>query len=107
MKSEHQDFSLSLHRLVENPAGLITLDVTPWMQPNQGYIARILVPEAHRNKGYGTEIMQELCELADSLGKQLVVHPTTNYGSNLKRLQNFFVRFGFEERHGTYYRDPK
>lgn len=99
--------SLSLHKLLENPRGLAVLDLTPWLIEDCLYISRIFVPEPHRNKGIGTELMETACRCADLENKKLAVHPTTNYGSDLVRLQQFFTRFGFCEVQGTYYRGAR
>jgi len=73
------------------------IDVTPWENSTSLYISRIFVPYHYRCKGYGTKLMETTCGNADKNGQTLYVHPTANYGSNVKRLIKFFEKFGFKQ----------
>jgi predicted GNAT superfamily acetyltransferase len=87
----------SVYRFVDIPPHglqrLASLDVSE-IYPGNFYINRILVPEGVRCEGIGTEMV---CELQAKLPPNALVqvHPTTNYGSDLKRLTAFFTRLGF------------
>ena len=80
----------------------------------------LIVPPGQRKQGIGTQIMQELTNYADSIGKRLEVSPgqkddyhgTTSRG----RLVNFYKRHGLVENKGrnkdfttnkSMYREPK
>lgn len=39
-----------------------------------GYISNLMVPEEHRKKGYGSEIMHQITSDADRLGHDLTLH---------------------------------
>jgi GNAT superfamily N-acetyltransferase len=57
----------------------------------------IAVRPALRNQGFGTLIMQELCEYADSTNKTIGLCPTMGFGAtSLERLEGFYRKFGFE-----------
>ena len=79
----------------------------------------IIVPKEIRKQGVGTQIMQELINYSDKVGKRLELSPgqkgdfsgTTSKG----RLVNFYKRFGLIENKGrnkdfttnrTMYREP-
>ena len=80
----------------------------------------LIVPPEQRKQGIGTQIMQEVANYADMVGKRLEVSPgqkddyhgTTSRG----RLVNFYKRFGLIENKGrnkdfsiskSMYRDPQ
>ena len=64
----------------------------------------IIVPPEQRKQGTGTQIMQEITNYADSVGKRVELSPgqkddfhgTTSRG----RLVNFYKRFGLVENKG-------
>lgn len=87
---------------------LAVLDVSPAPDLGGFYINRINVPDGFRNHKTGTTLMRQVCKDADAEGVTLFVHPTTNYGSDLPRLQKFFRRFDFYPVEGSslYRRDP-
>ncbi len=79
----------------------------------------LIVPKEQRKQGIGTQIMQELTNYADKVGKRLELSPgqkgdfqgTTSKG----RLVNFYKRFGLIQNRGrnkdfttnrTMYREP-
>ena len=49
-----------------------------------------------RCKGVGTAVMLDVCKIADRLEKSISLNPTSEMGSNYKRLVAFYKRFGFE-----------
>ncbi len=57
------------------------------------YLAIIKVFE--KRKGLGTEIMNKLCAIADKYDLIITCSPTSEYGSNINRLINFYKSFGF------------
>ena len=79
----------------------------------------LIVPPDKRKQGIGTQIMQELTNYADSVGKRLELSPGQKddyHGTtSKKRLSNFYKRFGLIENKGrnkdftttkTMYREP-
>ena len=79
----------------------------------------IIVPPERRKQGIGTQIMQELTNYADSVGKRIELSPGQKddyHGTTSKnRLVNFYKRFGLIQNKGrnkdfttnkTMYRDP-
>lgn len=47
--------------------------------------------------GYGTRVMTLLCRFANENKVHLVLTPTNEYGSSLKRLINFYKKFNFKK----------
>lgn len=84
--------------------------------PDRGYtLSQIVVPEAQRNSGVGSEIMGDIARAADSQGARVALSPSSDFGGSAKRLKEFYKRFGFVENKGrnkdfsiseTMYRDP-
>ena len=79
----------------------------------------LIVPKDKRKQGIGTQIMQELTNYADKVGKRLELSPGQKddyHGTTSKRrLINFYKRFGLLENKGrnkdfttnrTMYREP-
>lgn len=64
-------------------------------------LSQIVVPEAERGKGKGTEAIESLIKYADSTGQRIVLTPSTEFGATSKsRLGKFYKRFGFVENKG-------
>lgn len=61
---------------------------------------KIVVPEAMRNQGTGTNAMQDIIKYADSQNKTIVLTPSSDFGSNKKRLTDFYKKLGFVENKG-------
>lgn len=77
---------------------------------------KIVVPEAMRNQGTGTNAMQDIIKYADSQNKTIALTPSSDFGSNKKRLTDFYKKLGFVENKGrnkdyeiseSMYRAPK
>lgn len=61
---------------------------------------KIVVPEAARGQGTGSEIMQALAEYADANGKAIALTPSADFGGDPRRLRAFYQRFGFKDNKG-------
>lgn len=79
-------------------------------------LQRIELPAESRNMGTGTAIMQQITSWADANGKTIALSPSSDFGGNKARLNEFYKRFGFVENKGrnkdyaiseTMYREPK
>ena len=75
-----------------------------------------LIIASEKNQGFGTELMKDICEYADSSKKIIVLSPSDEFGGNKKKLFEFYKRFGFVENKGknkefgifeTMYRNPR
>lgn len=64
------------------PSGYATLD-------------QLVVPKEMRNKGIGTQVMQDLIAEADSQGVPLALTPSSDFGGSKARLMDFYKQFGF------------
>lgn len=79
-------------------------------------LQRIELPAESRNLGTGTQIMQQITSWADSNGKTVALTPSSDFGGNKARLNEFYKRFGFVDNKGrnkdyaiseTMYREPQ
>ena len=79
-------------------------------------LSRIVVPKDMRNQGIGTQIMSDLSEYADSIGKRITLTPSSDFGGNVGKLKDFYKDLGFVENKGrnkdfstreAMYREPK
>lgn len=83
---------------------------------NIATLGRIELPTDSRNIGTGTQIMQRITAWADANGKTVALSPSSDFGGNKSRLNEFYKRFGFVENKGrnkdyeiseTMYREPQ
>lgn len=64
-------------------------------------LSRIVVPKEQRGKGVGAKVMEEIVQFADVNNKKLVLTPSKDFGgTSVKRLTDFYKRFGFVENKG-------
>lgn len=63
-------------------------------------LSRIVVPEASRGQGVGTNAMKLLTQYADRTGQRIALTPSADFGGNKKRLEAFYKRFGFKPNKG-------
>jgi len=64
-------------------------------------IHKIVTPKENRGQGVGTDAMNIITDFADSTGRLLALTPSTDFGaSSVKRLKDFYKRFGFVENKG-------
>jgi len=78
-------------------------------------LSRIVVPKEMRNQGVGTQVMSDLSEYADSIGKRITLTPSSDFGGSVPKLKAFYKELGFVENKGknkdfstreTMYREP-
>jgi len=93
----------------------VTLDVSG--DAENGYeLNRIVVPESTRGEGVGTQVMQDMIDMADQQGAKIALTPDKSFGgTSVARLKKFYKQFGFVENKGrnkdfsirnTMYRNP-
>lgn len=63
-------------------------------------LSRIVVPKEMRNQGIGTQVMGDLSEFADSLGKRITLTPSADFGGSVPKLKTFYKELGFVENKG-------
>ncbi|NWO10145.1 hypothetical protein HLV40_07010 [Chromohalobacter salexigens] len=61
-------------------------------------ISRIVAPE--REQGTGSAVMRRLTDWADASGRTMALTPSSDFGGSVKRLHEFYRRFGFVENKG-------
>ena len=79
----------------EDPVGLSVLDVVPYESAVHKYITRVRVPDAHRGKGHGRDLVQQCTRWADE--NRYTLHlEIGSYGPlDSTELRNWFGRNGF------------
>jgi len=92
-----------------NPVGMISGSLTA-KYPNVGLdvfespeaieLSRIVVPKEMRNKGIGSQVMEDLIQYADENAKQVRLSPSSDFGGSPTRLKKFYKEFGFVENKG-------
>ncbi|MEU9057855.1 GNAT family N-acetyltransferase [Streptomyces sp. NPDC048430] len=78
-------------------------EVTVWIEVDSaGYLAlsKIVVPADLRRQGVGSRVMELLIVEADRQAMTMVLTPTREFGSGLRRLRAFYRRFGFSMNGG-------
>jgi GNAT superfamily N-acetyltransferase len=63
-------------------------------------ISAIHVDRPRRGQGIGSAVMRELAAWADEHGAALSLSPSGDFGGSLRRLQQFYPRFGFKRNRG-------
>ncbi len=61
------------------------------------YLHCIIVDQEHRSTGIGTQMMKQVLE---KCGRPIYLYVSSEYGGDIKRLREFYSRFGFEEYKG-------
>lgn len=64
-------------------------------------VNRIVVPEAQRGQGVGTQAMQEITDFADRNGLTVALTPSGDFGGSVSRLRQFYGRQGFVNNRGS------
>ena len=83
---------------IENKFKDVSLDL--YEKDSTINLSRIVVPKGMRKSGVGTDVMQDLTSYADKTGQRVVLTPSSVFGGNVKKLKDFYKRFGFIENKG-------
>lgn len=59
-----------------------------------------MIPKKERGKGIGDKVMNELLSFADKHNYIISLHPTSDYGGKVSRLEKFYKRYGFIKNSG-------
>jgi len=79
----------------------VTVDLLGSLDKGNLLLSRIVVDKNKRGTGVGTEVMNDIITYADENNKTIVLSPSTDFnGSSVKRLVDFYKRFGFVENKG-------
>jgi GNAT superfamily N-acetyltransferase len=62
---------------------------------NYIYLVQIKIKKSQKNKGYGSLVLSEVIELANKHNLRIKLWATDVFGADLKRLIEFYKRFGF------------
>lgn len=60
----------------------------------------VVIKKELMGQGIGSRFMNDLCAYADSVGKLIVLSPSSSFGGSVSRLKAFYKRFGFIENKG-------
>jgi GNAT superfamily N-acetyltransferase len=114
MKAEAPQISIS--ETIKSKYPDVKIDL--FGNPEKGYeLSRIVVPKEGRSSGVGTQVMEDIIQMADAQGAKVSLTPDTEFGgTSVSRLKDFYKRFGFVENKGrnkdfstrnTMYRNPQ
>lgn len=78
----------------------VVLDVFVSDSKKEISLDRIIVPKEDRNKGVGTDIVNDLTRYADANGYRINLTPSGDFGGSKDRLTKFYKGFGFVENKG-------
>lgn len=88
--------SLDDIRALANARGV---DLSVYEGPRGISLSKIVAAE--RNAGNGSQVMDALANYADATGQKISLTPSTDFGgSSIKRLQDYYSRFGFVKNAG-------
>lgn len=59
---------------------------------------KIVVNKNERNQGIGSKVMKEICDYCDKNEIIICLTPSSDFGGNVKRLNDFYKKFGFIKR---------
>ena len=85
---------------INNKYPNVVLDVFESPSKKEISLDRIIVPKEDRNKGVGTDIVNEVTRYADSKGYRINLTPSSDFGGNKAKLTQFYKGFGFVENKG-------
>jgi predicted GNAT family N-acyltransferase len=67
-----------------------------WEDDNKIELLSIVLPHKKRGKGYGSDIIEMVCDYADNKKKPIYLTPSKDFGAtSVDRLKRFYKRFGF------------
>lgn len=64
------------------------------------HISKIVVPKEVRGQGLGSKALKAICNFADENGMPISLTPSNDFGGNVKRLYQFYGKFGFVKNKG-------
>ena len=65
-------------------------------------LSRIVIKDEFKNRGIGTDIMNDLITYADDNKKIVTLTPSSDFGGNNNRLVQFYKKFGFKPNKGVH-----
>lgn len=65
-------------------------------------LSKIMVTKENRGKGLAKKAMQDLIQYADGANQVITLTPSSDFGSNKKKLTEFYKQFGFVENKGKH-----
>lgn len=89
-----------LNQLVNKYKDQASLFISHRKYPDSLHLHEIIVNKEFRNSGIGSKIMQDLTDIADKHDKRISLSPSNDFGGSVKRLKEFYKRFGFYENKG-------
>jgi len=97
--------SESLQSLIDKwSAAIPGLHLYIYEQDNRIILSNVIIPKEYRKQGLGSQIVQDLTDYADQIGKRIELSPGTkdpHHGTTSRsRLVRFYKRFGFLENKG-------
>lgn len=77
-----------------------------WDNGNYLELGKIIIPKDRRKDGIGSQVMQKIVDHADSVGKDIRLTPSTDFGAtSTSRLKKFYSKFGFVKNKDYEFKD--
>lgn len=77
-----------------------------WNRPSQVIIlSQIIIDKDSRGQGFGSKVLQEICDFADTNGLRIALTPSSDFGGSKTRLIKFYKEFGFKNYKGYEFRE--
>lgn len=84
-----------MHCTYSNEYGSARINANPDLPDGVLEVVNVFVNPAHRGDGYGTSLIEAICEDADRSGTVLLLRPDAEDGDN-EALTGWYRRFGFD-----------
>lgn len=72
------------------------------MEGDRINLSKVVVPKEMRGQGVGSAFMRDLVGMADEQGKTVTLTPSSDFGGNKARLEQFYKQFGFVPNKGKF-----
>lgn len=90
------DFSLNLKKnKYKNKLQDLILEYCTDIKGEYIYLVKIRIKKSIRNSGYGSLILSELINFANTHNVRIILYPSDTLGSDINRLHEFYIKHGF------------
>lgn len=68
-------------------------------------LSQIIIDKDRRGEGFGSKVLREICDFADTNGLRIALTPSSDFGGSKGRLIKFYKGFGFKNYKGYEFRE--
>lgn len=82
------------------------IELEVWDNGDYLELSKIIIPKENRKDGIGSKVMQKVIDYANSVGKDIRLTPSTDFGAtSTSRLKRFYRNFGFVKNKDYEFKD--